>query len=558
MDKFFVLADKYKFDIPPKSEYGDFAFPIFDILKNKDKDLIIENIKNELYESSVIQYVYIISGFINIRLDKKKFFYLIYTYINDDEYFEKIKKNNGNIMVEYVSPNLNKSLSIGHLRNFCIGMSLCNILESTGYKPIHTILYNDRGIHICKAMLAYKKWGENQYPNIKSDIFVGQYYTLFDIKNKEEAKQKNIDEDSTDLINESRKMLIDWENNNQEVHDLWIKITKWTLDGIEQTMKEFGSRFEKIYFESDFWDKGRDLVLDAFNKNICYKTIDGAIEIDLTDKNLDKKILLRNDGTTLYITQDLYTTYIKFKENKIQKSIWVVGREQEYHFKVLFEICERFGIAKKDDCYHLSYGMVTLRGKKMKSRSGEKVDWDDLYENIIELVDNNTKDDLFVNKDEKLNVVKKIAQSAIKFNMLLSSTNKDIDYDPEKSISIYGKTGPYILYTMVRIKSLLKNIINNNIQIVDIDVDIDDYKFSLIRHLYMFENKLYTSLNTYSPHTICNYTFELCELFNSFYEQEKIIINNTVSIINYNVLLITKKILSKCLDILNIEEVDKM
>jgi arginyl-tRNA synthetase len=420
--------------------------------------------------------------------------------------FGKLDKNNKKIMVEFPSPNTNKPLHLGHLRNMSIGESISRICEFNGFGVIRSNLNNDRGIHICKSMLAYQKFGKNKKPSkkMKSDHFVGNFYVLFNEKLKQDKR----------LEEEAKELLQKYESGDKKTLELWKKMNEWAFDGFNLTYKKFGIRFDKEYYESNLYEKGKEIILDGLHKNIFKKNDEGAIIIDLKDKGLGEKVLLRADGTSIYITQDIYLAKLKFEEFGLEKSIYVVANEQDYHFNVLFEILEKLGIASKEKLKHLSYGMVFLPTGKMKSREGIVVDADDLIEGIRKLMEKELRLREKLSKRELKKRSLKIALSAIKYFLLKIDAKKNMMFNPEESINLEGNTGPYLLYSYARASSILKKA--NAEKKFEIG-EMEKQETELIKKISNFKEiitKAYSSLN---PSLIANYSYDLAQTFNEFY-----------------------------------------
>ena len=470
----------------PSPEFGDYAL----FLKNPNK-----KIKSNLIKKTEVK-----GNYLNIFINKTKFIEETLKDINKD--YGKSKENK-TILIESPGPNTNKPLHIGHLRNMALGISLSNMLNYLGNKIINVDIINDRGIHICKSMLAYKLYGKNQQPNKKPDHFVGDYYVLY--------SQKNIPDER------AQEMLIKWEKGDKETIALWKKMNKWAIEGMHQTYKEFGLNIKKTYYESQHYSKGKDIVLKGLQEGLFQKDKEGII-INL-GKELGKKVLLRSDGTSIYITQDIYLAKQRYEDFKFNKMIYIVGSEQIYHFKALFEIFKRLKYNFADNCYHLSYGMVSLPEGKMKSREGKVVDADDMIENTKELAIKKIKQRDKLPKKETLEISKEIGLAAIKFFLLKYDSKKDFIFNPEEALSFEGETGPYIQYTHARISSILKKSKSN------IEIDYQKYnqqEFQLIKKLSEFPEIIKDSAIKYKPNLLCNYLIQLSQLFNTYYSKYEI------------------------------------
>ena len=449
-------------------------------------------------------------------------------------------------MVEYSSPNTNKPLHLGHVRNNLLGYSVAEILSANGYEVIKVNLVNDRGIHICKSMLAWQLFGNNETPEssgLKGDHLVGKYYVIFDQEYKkqiadlmetgetEENAKKN-----APLIRQAQKMLLDWEAGDPEVKALWSRMNSWVYAGFQQTYNQLGVDFAKYYYESDTYLLGKDIIDEGLEKGVFFKKEDGSVWIDLTEDGLDQKLVLRADGTSVYITQDLGTAQLKYDDFKVDKSIYVVGNEQDYHFKVLFLILQKLGKSWAKGLYHLSYGMVDLPSGKMKSREGTVVDADELMDDMIRTAQERTEElgkvDGF-SEAEKTDLYNMIGLGALKFFLLKVEPKKRLLFDPNESIDFQGHTGPFIQYTHARIRSVLakadyKTRISSNHSL-----ELTILERELIVNLSKYPDVISAAAKEYSPAHIANYVFELAKLFNKFYHEESILKAEDTSVRNF-------------------------
>ncbi|MCK4967063.1 arginine--tRNA ligase, partial [bacterium] len=419
------------------------------------------------------------------------------------------------ILIEYSAPNTNKPQHLGHVRNNILGMTISNILQKAGGTVTRINLINDRGIHICKSMLAYKKWGSDATPESagkKGDHFVGEYYVLFEQKVK---KDEN-------LINEAQGMLKKWEDGDSETVALWKKMNGWVYDGFSETYKRLGVEFDTTYYESDTYKLGKDIVLKALEEKKCFRNEKGDIVIDLSEKNLGMKVLLRGDGTSIYITQDIGNAKLRFDEYDINSSIYVVASEQNHHFQVLFEILRQFGYEWADKCYHLSYGMVYLPEGKMKSREGTVVDADNLMNELKLLAQEEVK-----KREREIDDVDKISEqigiAAVKYYILKVHPTKDINFNPEESISFEGDTGPYVQYTHARISSLLRK--SNEVEDCGPGFSKigNDEEVEVVKHLLLFQRVIESSAEKYNPSLMAAYVIELAKRFNKFYHDHSVL-----------------------------------
>ncbi|MFH1192543.1 MAG: arginine--tRNA ligase [bacterium] len=614
-------AGEIELETPPEGKMGDIAFPCFGLSKILKKSP--NEIAKELAEilkppypplekgGEMVEDVDAAGGYVN-------FFYKRDVFLNNvlrdvaekgDEYgtksqrskacpefVERVKSQKLRIMVEYSGPNTNKPLHLGHGRNSFIGMSISNLLENAGAEVIKANIVNDRGAHICKSMIAYKKYGNNETPEssgIKGDHFVGKYYTMFGEKLKE----------NPDMEEEVKECLRKWEAGDEEVMALWEKMNEWYYQGVEKTYEKIGSEFDKYYYESENYKHGKEIVMDALSKKIVYKKEDGAIAIDLSDEGLDEKILLRSDGTSVYITQDLYTAKIRFEEFNLNKLIYVVACEQEYHFKVLFKILARLGYAWTKNCCHLSYGMVNIPSGKLKSREGTKVDLDDLVENLKQMAmaaikEKHGKDGIEgkegkEGEDAVEERAMKIGLAALKFMILKVNPAKSVMFNPSEAISFEGDTGPYVLYAYTRIMSILRkggqelriksyNVILNDEEVKDpvaytshsgilrppgariqndaLGVLVSDEEMRMAKMIYEFTEVLEHAAIDYNPSLLANYLLEISSAFNKFYHIHKVLDAETGELRDMRIALIeaVAVVIERGMGILGIEMVEEM
>ncbi len=537
-------------EIPPESLMGDFAFPCFFLsskLKKSPQEIALK-IKNEIKElPKEISEIKIAGAYLNFFVDKKILaINLINEILKDKKYGSNNSKIKNKISVEFPSPNTNKPLHLGHLRNMAIGESVSRILEFSGGKVFRNSLNNDRGIHICKSMSAYEKYGNNKTPESvkkKSDHFVGDYYVLF-------SEKKIPDEDV-------QEMLRKWENGDKKIIVLWKKMNKWALDGFKETYKKYGIKLDKEYFESQIYIKGKEIVDDGLKKGIFKKKSDGSVFIDLNDEKLGEKIVLRADGTSIYITQDLYLAKLKFDELKINSSIYVVGNEQDYHFNVLVAILKKLGFNFADKIKHLSYGMVVLPEGRMKSREGKVVDADDLIEEIQNLA----KKELISRsklpqKELELRSLK-IALASIKYFLLKTDINKDMLFAPEESIRFDGDTGPYIQYSYARANSILKKSkIKNKTENFKIEL-LSPTEIELIKKLSQFKEVVLKSCETLNPSLIAHYSYQLAQSFNEFYHSCPVV-GSKEEKFRIKIVESFKIVLKNALGLLGIETLEEM
>ena len=478
-----------------------------------------------------------IQGFVNLVIDSKFYIEFLNEIIKIDD-FGLIKPNASNplFLVEYSSPNTNKPLHLGHIRNILLGYSISKILEASGKNVHKTQIINDRGIHICKSIIAWLKYGKNTTPvdtGDKGDLFVGKYYVLFDKIYKEEISdliksgQSKLDaEKNASIFLEAQNLLIKWEAGDKEVIKLWKKMNSWVYEGFDKTYRDLGVDFDSYYYESKTYLLGKEIINEGLKNNIFFKKEDGSIWVDLIDEGLDEKILLRSDGTSVYMTQDLGTAYLRYKDYpKMNGVIYTVGNEQDYHFKVLFKILNKLGFNWSNQLHHLSYGMVDLPSGKMKSREGTVVDADELVfemkKNASLLSEELGKINEF-SEDEKENLNSVIGLGALKYFILKVDPKKRILFDPKESIDFNGNTGPFIQYAYARIQSLV-NKVKFSILNTDINLKINIKEKNILKLLTQYPLAIKNSADNLSPALIANYTYELVKAFNSYYQSTSIL-----------------------------------
>lgn len=529
-----------------KDVQGDYTVNVFPFLRisklspEETAKQIGEYLTNNLDEISGYN---VIKGFLNVEINNNLWFDFFKNEFNN-KYFglTKASKETPNTMIEYSSPNTNKPLHLGHIRNNLLGFSVAELLKADGKKIVKTNIVNDRGIHICKSMLAWQKWGNGATPEStgkKGDKLVGDYYVKFDQEYKKEIAElvasgieKGKAEKQAPLLLEVQEMLRQWEAKEPKVYELWNKMNHWVYDGFDVTYKALGIDFDKIYYESNTYILGKKFVLEGLEKGILIKKEDGSIWADLTEDGLDQKILLRADGTSVYMTQDIGTAHQRFEEYQFDKHIYVVGNEQNYHFQVLKIVLKKLGYDWADRIEHLSYGMVELPEGKMKSREGTVVDADDL---IAEMIDTarETSQDLGklddYNQTEKEEVYKTIALGALKYYMLKVDPKKGMMFNPKESIDFNGNTGPFIQYTYARIRSLIRKWDQD----ININIDIDklsEKEIEILKTLFNFKAMISEAAKAYSPAMVANYVYELAKQFNQFYHDFPIFKENNVQL----------------------------
>ncbi|WP_143885665.1 arginine--tRNA ligase [Chryseobacterium binzhouense] len=555
-----------------KTEFeGDFTivtFPLVKQLKKNPESIGVELGQALTEQTDLLESFNVVKGFLNVKI-KNNFFVDQLKSIAQN--FSNIEKKNATVMIEYSSPNTNKPLHLGHIRNNLLGFSVSQILEEAGYDVIKTQIINDRGIHICKSMLAWEKFGNGETPelrNTKGDKFVGNYYVEFDKHYKQEVAAlmaQGISEDQAKkeapLMKEAQQMLLDWENGDEKVRNLWNEMNSWVYDGFNATYNRLGVEFDQVQYESNTYILGKDLIKEGLEKGVLYQKEDGSVWCDLTDEGLDQKLLLRSDGTSVYMTQDLGTAVERFKENNIQKLIYTVGNEQDYHFQVLFKILGKLGYSWADQLYHLSYGMVELPNGKMKSREGTVVDADDLMQEMHHIAKLKAEElgklENLTNEQKEENY-ESVGIGALKYFMLKVDPKKKMLFNPEESIDFNGNTGPFIQYTFARIQSLLikANYLHREIS----DVELDQSEKELVMQLSNYKPTVEKAAEALSPALIANYVYDLVKTYNSFYQSNPILSQEDENIkqMRLNLSNLTAQTIRKSLNLLGIQTVNRM
>lgn len=472
----------------------------------------------------------VVKGFLNLSIISSYWLDLVNTQLIDPS-FGAFPSNGKKVMVEYSSPNTNKPLHLGHVRNNLLGYAVAELLKASGYEVYKVNLVNDRGIHICKSMLAWQKWGNGETPEstgLKGDHLVGKYYVIFDKEYKKEIEALKLNGQTEEeakknapLIKDAQTMLLNWEAGDTEVISLWEKMNGWVYKGFDVTYKNLGVDFDKYYYESNTYLLGKGIVDEGLEKGVFFKKPDGSVWIDLTDDGLDEKLVLRADGTSVYITQDLGTAQMKYDDFNMNESLYVVGNEQDYHFKVLFLILNKLGKTWAKGLYHLSYGMVDLPSGKMKSREGTVVDADDLISEMVATARQKTealgKTNDFT-EEEKNDLYYHIGMGALKYFLLKVEPKKRLLFDPAESIDFQGNTGPFIQYTHARIKSLLSKA-SYTVHKTTYQSVLSETELDLIILLSKYPTEIESAANAYSPATLSNYLYEIAKLFNKFYHE---------------------------------------
>ena len=571
---FSIKADYIEIQNTKKDFVGDITIVLFPYLKNINKDKLDfgkefgEYIKKN---SSNVHDFNIAGGFLNLTISDNYYTNFINSIV-DNLNFGKIESSDETYIVEFSSPNTNKPLHLGHIRNNLLGYSVSKILEANGKKVQKVQIINDRGIHICKSMIAWKQFANGSTPqslNVKGDKFVGDYYIMFDKIHKEQMKNliesgvdKDLASETTDIMKSAKEELTKWENNDKETREIWKMMNDWVYDGFDKTYSLLGVSFDKNYFESDTYLLGKDIMLEGLKNNVLYKRDDSSVWINLDSDGLDEKLLLRSDGTSVYMTQDLGTAVQRISDHSnVKGMIYTVGNEQDYHFKVLFKILKKLGYNWADNLYHLSYGMVDLPTGKMKSREGTVVDADDLIYELIDTVKETTESlDKYQSSNELLDYeeYRKIALGALKYYILKVDPKKNILFNPEESIDLTGNTGPFIQYAYVRIKSILKKV--NKDAGINIEYKLNEKEKEVIKVIHEFPSVIKSSYKELSPALIANYLYDLVKSYNSLYQNHHILNSESKDSTSIRLTISSKTadIIESCCDLLGIELPNKM
>lgn len=542
-----AVAELYSVEIAPESivpqatkkEFeGNLTIVVFPFLKasRKAPEATADEIGQWLTANEpIVEKFNVIKGFLNISI-KPSFWVETLSEIAQAEKFgiKEADEHSDLVMVEYSSPNTNKPLHLGHVRNNLLGYSLSQILKANGHKVVKTNIVNDRGIHICKSMLAWKKWGNGATPESvgkKGDHLIGDFYVAFDKHYKEELKElmasglsQEEAEQQSPLMLEAREMLRKWEQGDKEVRSLWSMMNEWVYAGFDDTYKRMGVDFDKIYYESDTYLEGKDLVLGGIEKGIMYRKDDNSVWADLTADGLDHKLLLRGDGTSVYMTQDIGTAKLRYQDFPIDKMVYVVGNEQNYHFQVLALLLDKLGFKWGKDLTHFSYGMVELPEGKMKSREGTVVDADDLMDEMIHSAAEASAERLKdVSQEEAAEIARIIGLGALKYFLLKVDPRKNMTFNPKESIDFNGNTGPFIQYTYARIQSVLRRAEQSELGCITGSPIPSDKEIALIQKIADFPSIVEEAGRTYSPALIANYCYDLAKEYNQFYHDYSIL-----------------------------------
>ena len=570
-----IKVEKIEIQNTKKDFDGDITIVLFPFFKliNKDQVSVIGKLLGEhLIKDSIYLIDFnIVGGFLNLTVSDAYYLDFI-DIIKDDLSFGKVENTNDTYIVEFSSPNTNKPLHLGHIRNNLLGYSISKILEANGKKVQKVQIINDRGIHICKSMVAWKQFAEGATPeseNTKGDKFVGDYYIMFDKVHKDQMSQlidsgmdKDVASENTEIMKAAKKELMNWEKNNKETRQVWKMMNDWVYDGFDKTYSLLGVSFDKNYYESETYLLGKNIMEEGLKKGVLYEREDSSVWINLDNEGLDEKLLLRSDGTSVYMTQDLGTAVQRIADNSnVKGMIYTVGNEQDYHFKVLFKILNKLGYDWADNLFHLSYGMVDLPSGKMKSREGTVVDADDLIYDLIDTVKHTSESlDKYKSNNETLDFdeYKKIALGALKYYILKVDPKKNILFNPEESIDLSGNTGPFIQYAYVRIQSILKKV-NKDIQI-DKSYKLNDKEKEVIKTIYEYPSVIIGSYNELSPALIANYLYDLVRNYNSLYQNHHILNSETKESTSVRLVISqkTSHVIESACDLLGIDLPDRM
>ena len=511
------------------------VFPFLKMSRKKPEDTAQEIGQYLIAQvPEVISKFNVIKGFLNLTINPVQWILLLQSIQQDQQFgFTPVTEQSPLVMIEYSSPNTNKPLHLGHVRNNLLGWALANVMQANGNKVVKTNIVNDRGIHICKSMLAWLRWGNGETPETsgkKGDHLIGDYYVAFDKHYREEIKElvaQGMDEETAKqeapLIKEAHEMLVKWEQNDPEVRALWQKMNEWVYAGFDETYKALGVSFDKIYYESNTYLEGKEKVDEGLQKGFFYRREDGSVWADLTQEGLDEKLLLRSDGTSVYMTQDIGTAKLRFQDFPIDKMIYVVGNEQNYHFQVLSILLDKLGFKWGKDLVHFSYGMVELPNGKMKSREGTVVDADDLIATMVSDARQMSADKVNklegITEAEAQEIARIVGMGALKYFILKVDARKNMLFNPEESIDFNGNTGPFIQYTYARIRSILRKAAEQGIQLPEAlpAAELSDKEISLILHLQGFQSAVRQAGQDYNPSCIANYCYDLVKEYNQFY-----------------------------------------
>jgi arginyl-tRNA synthetase len=572
-----VQIDNFEFQATRKEFSGDITLVVFPLLRHiKGNPVAIGESVGEFLVGKIVEVkgFNVVKGFLNIELSDSYFLSFFNTVLNDTQY-GFVNASGKALMVEYSSPNTNKPLHLGHIRNNLLGYSVSEILKASGKKVYKTQIINDRGIHICKSMLAWKLYGNGETPEssgIKGDKLVGNYYVKFDQEYKRQIKQlveKGLTEEEAKkeapLIIQAQKMLLDWESGDKEVVKLWETMNSWVYSGFEVTYNALGVDFDTLYYESNTYLLGKAFIDEGLSSEVFHKKQDGSVWCDLTDEGLDEKIVLRSDGSSVYMTQDIGTAIQRIKDySDVDGMVYTVGNEQDYHFKVLFLILQKLGFDWANNLFHLSYGMVDLPSGKMKSREGTVVDADDLIKEMTQTAASISQElgklDGY-SDEEKIKTYNTIGLGALKYFILKVDPKKRILFDPKESVDFQGNTGPFIQYTYARIRAIIRK---SDISITDSqiqnDITLHEKEKEILNLLSQYPETIQLAAKNYSPALIANYTYDLVKSFNSFYQNVSILGANSEHEKKFRVLLSFKvgEVIKSSFQLLGIKVPERM
>lgn len=587
-----VLNDLYGIEVKPetvtiqttKKEFeGHYTLVVFPYLKasKKSPEMTATEVGEALLaQTDLVDRFNVVKGFLNLVLAQHVFIDLLRSAATDESYgITPVSEDAPLCMVEYSSPNTNKPLHLGHVRNNFLGYSVAQILKANGKRVVKTNIVNDRGIHICKSMLAWKKWGDNATPQstgIKGDHLVGNFYVLWNTKFAEETKPlidggmtKEEAETQSAIMAETRQMLKDWEEGKPEVIEMWKMMNEWVYEGFGQTYKRMGVDFDKIYYESDTYLVGKDEVLRGLREGLFVQDPDGSVWADLTGEGYDRKILLRSDGTSVYMTQDIGTAKMRYQDYTIDQMIYVVGNEQNYHFEVLSKLLDKLGFEFGKTLKHFSYGMVELPEGKLKSREGKVVDADNLMDDMAEqayLISKNAGKGTDMSEAESREVARIVSLGALKYFLLKVDPKRSLLFNPEESIDFNGNTGPFIQYTYARIRSIERRAAADGTKgLLDLSIEValptlSDKELMLIRRINEFPSIVEAAGSELSPALIANYTYELVKEYNQFYHDHSILNepDDVKKALRLTLSSATAKIIKSAMELLGIEVPERM
>ena len=553
------------------------TFPFVKLARKSPEAIGVELGEWLVANAPIIKSFNVIKGFLNLSINPRYWLQMLQMITQDPYYGSKLPKPDAPVMmIEYSSPNTNKPLHLGHIRNNLLGYSIAEIQKANGWNVVKTNIVNDRGIHICKSMLAWQKFGNGETPEssgMKGDHLVGKYYVIFDKEHKKQVAdllQQGMSEDEAKkkapLMIEAQEMLRKWENDDVTVRQLWEMMNKWVYAGFDQTYKQLGVDFDKIYYESETYLEGKNKVEEGLSKGVFYKKEDGSVWADLTQYGLDEKLLLRADGTSVYMTQDIGTAKLRYDDYPIQKMVYVFGNEQNYHFQVLALLLDKVGFSWGKDLVHFSYGMVELPEGKMKSREGTVVDADDLMQEMVQTALDTANelgklDGLSV--DEVQSIANMVGLGALKYFILKVDPRKNMTFNPKESIDFNGNTGPFIQYTHARIQSVLRKAIDQGISIsgeVQLQQDLAEKEISLLRLLADFPAVIEQAGNDFSPALIANYAYDLVKEYNQFYHDFSILKETNVAVRHFRLVLSREiaRVIKSSMRLLGIDVPDRM